>query len=279
MNGGITTLDLRAIEEVLDMGDGYVLDFTNSTFAAFMGEHGVDIYSEQYSEDGGSKAKRLRCFLRKASRPQTGQVLSALLAHARAARDLSAVPEAILRQYREIVGRLGGQIEQPAVQVSSEAELLAKVFRPEQLRQLPFIAPDLAELLVGRMEQAQRCIEVDAHLSAVILCGSVLEGLCLGEGSHRPAAVNRAFASTFGRTAPQFHEWKLREWIDVLESTGDFSPNISKFGHALRDFRNYVHPHQQLASQFVPDAHTARISFHVVAAAIDSLATAQRVAP
>ena len=63
----------------------------------------------------------------------------------------------------------------------------------------------------------------------------------------------------------------------VLERLGDLSPNIAKFGHALRDFRNYVHPAEQLAHHFSPDQHTARIGFQVVVAAADDLVRAEKV--
>ena len=46
----------------------------------------------------------------------------------------------------------------------------------------------------------------------------------------------------------------------MLGHVGALSPNVEKYGHALRDFRNYVHP----AHNFVANEHTARISFHVV---------------
>jgi hypothetical protein len=124
------------------------------------------------------------------------------------------------------------------------------------------------------MLEAHACIEAKAYLAAVILSGSVLEGLCLGCGSRTPERVNRAYTSHYGRDAPQFHDWKLREWIEVLGKLGDLSPNIEKFGHALRDFRNYVHPAEQLVHRFSPDQHTARIGFQVVVAAIEDLARA-----
>lgn len=131
--------------------------------------------------------------------------------------------------------------------------------------------PELASLLGHRMEEAQACIASKALLAAVILCGSVLEGICLGVGTRSPERVNRAYAAKFNRPPPKFYDWKLREWIDVLASLGDLSPNIEKFGHALRDFRNYVHPAEQLAQKFSPDQHTARIAFQVVVAAIEDL--------
>ncbi|MGI8424103.1 MAG: hypothetical protein ACR2NO_08355 [Chloroflexota bacterium] len=69
----------------------------------------------------------------------------------------------------------------------------------------------------------------------------------------------------------------LRVIERVLEMGGDLSPNIEKFGHALRDFRNYVHPAEQLAHHFSPDQHTARIAFQVVVASADDLERAGTV--
>jgi hypothetical protein len=162
----------------------------------------------------------------------------------------------------------------PTVDGSSEAEFLKRAFRPDLFAKLP-VEPVMSSALVDRMNEARRCIESSAFLASVILCGSVLEGMCLGFGSRHPERVNRAFAQQYNRTPRQFHEWKLREWIDVLGRLGDLSPNIEKFGHSLRDFRNYVHPAEQLAHRFTPDQHTARIGFQVVVAAAEDLVRAE----
>jgi hypothetical protein len=90
----------------------------------------------------------------------------------------------------------------------------------------------------------------------------------------RLLSLRYGFAAQYNKAPPQFHEWKLREWIDVLARIGDLSPNVEKFGHALRDFRNYVHPAEQLAHRFSPDHHTARIGFQVVVAAAEDLVRA-----
>ena len=44
--------------------------------------------------------------------------------------------------------------------------------------------------------------------------------------------------------------------------------DVKKFSHALRDFRNYIHPYQQMSIGFQPDEHTARICFQVLKAAL-----------
>lgn len=267
----VKLVELRIIDDVLEMGGGYVLDFSNHTFAEFMKDLGVEIDSPKYVGEGGSKAKRLRSFLKLEPPPVTGRVLAALLEYRNTLGEFEDVSDERMDQYREIASRLGGEIpgEAEQLRVTDEQAVFSHEFCPATLRGLVFLDAPLAEELCSRMEQASRCIDVECYLAAVILCGSVLEGLCLGAGSHNPKRTNSAFQQKFSKPAPQFHEWTLFQWIQVFEHLRDLSPNIGKFGHALREFRNYVHPRQQLVSGFVPDKHTARISFHVVAAAVD----------
>ena len=51
---------MRLIDDLFGMGSGYVLDFSDKTFAAFFREEiSVNIDEQRYSADGTSKAKRL----------------------------------------------------------------------------------------------------------------------------------------------------------------------------------------------------------------------------
>ena len=60
----IKTLDMRLLDEVFEMKDGYVLNFNDRTFAEFFGgELSVDIEDRKYYANGSSKAKRLRTHL------------------------------------------------------------------------------------------------------------------------------------------------------------------------------------------------------------------------
>jgi len=51
------------------------------------------------------------------------------------------------------------------------------------------------------------------------------------------------------------------------------TPKRPKFAHAIREFRNYIHPQQQVKESFRPRRVTAQIARHVLRAAIDDLAT------
>lgn len=65
-----------AIEKVLRMSGGYVLELSNSTFAdLFYNSIGVEIYSEQYNLNGDSKAKRFRSFLKVAKHVDIAKIL------------------------------------------------------------------------------------------------------------------------------------------------------------------------------------------------------------
>jgi len=74
----ISAKDMRSVEDVFRMGSGYVLEFTNRTFAEFFADLGVDI-DQEFPE--GSKANRLRAFLRSSDPPRVALVLEALLEH------------------------------------------------------------------------------------------------------------------------------------------------------------------------------------------------------
>lgn len=99
----LSTADLRIVEQVLDMGGGYVLDFSNRTFSEFFADLDVEIESE---ESGLSKAKRLRTFFRSASTAECARVLHALLEYR--GEQEGDDQRASIDKYRAIVSRLEG---------------------------------------------------------------------------------------------------------------------------------------------------------------------------
>jgi hypothetical protein len=274
MTHGPTLIELRSIETALEMSGGYVLDFTDRSFSDFFSEYGVIINDSRYAAEGASKAKRLRFFLKVTPAPLSGRVLAGLLEH-RLVMKSDGLSQTDITAYCQTVKRLGGippvaAQHKAAAPIETEADLLRRVFDEALFKNLPLDGA-MIPVLLERMHEATRCIEVKAYLASVIICGSVLEGMCLGFGTNNVERVNRAYGAHYKKGAPKLQDWKLREWIDVLGKLGDLSPNIEKFGQALRDFRNYVHPAEQLANRFTPDHHTARIGFQVVVAAAEDL--------
>ena len=129
------------------------------------------------------------------------------------------------------------------------------------------LKPELVESLENRWEEAQRCDKAGAHLAAIIMMGSILEGLLLGVFEQHPKTVNK------GRRGPhkKFSDWKLAEMIDVAHRVGWFNLHVQSFSHALRDFRNLIHPSHQVQRGTYPDADTCSVSWGVVQAVVNAL--------
>jgi hypothetical protein len=78
----ISPSDMKVVERVLTMSEGYVLDFSNRTFDEFIGhELGLDATAPRFSVNGGSKANRLRTILHSLPASQQAKLLRAFLKH------------------------------------------------------------------------------------------------------------------------------------------------------------------------------------------------------
>lgn len=77
----LDNISKRQLEKYLKMGGGYVLNFTNRTFADFFDGYGIDIDSEKYFYGSGSKANKLRGFWAVSDEVLVGKVLHGLIEH------------------------------------------------------------------------------------------------------------------------------------------------------------------------------------------------------
>ena len=264
-------LERDCFEELFGMGGGYVMDFTNRTFSEFFRESArIDIYADKYACNGDSKAKRLRAFIELEGDALTGKTLSDLLEYWRYKTPQSSAREAsLLQQANQSVERLLGKPTQPK---DSGREFLKKDFGPLSLQSIPSAGP-LVTILEARLAEAIRCMNADSPLAVIFHCGGILEGLLLGIASENPQQFNQAPNSPKDKSGnvKQFHEWTLAQFIDVACELDYLRLDVKKFSHTLRDFRNYIHPYEQLSARFNPDKHTAEICLQVLKAAIASL--------
>lgn len=110
----IKGLDLKLVGDLF--GTGYVMDFTNRTYADFFRDDvGIDIYDDAYLvEDGNSKGKRLRTFLQRGQKAAIVKALHGLwqwrvLYRATSfPNEADSVPQARER-LSELIVRLGGR--------------------------------------------------------------------------------------------------------------------------------------------------------------------------
>lgn len=154
---------------------------------------------------------------------------------------------------------------------SVEDDFLKKEFDELGLDTLNLDA-SLTETLTLRISEIKKCLSLEAPLSVIFLCGSTLEGLLTGLANKNISLYNMAISAPKkdGRVKSH-HEWTLSNLIDVSCEVGYIKEDIKKFSHSLRDFRNYIHPNEQVRNRFNPDHHTATISWQVLKVAIHQI--------
>lgn len=121
---------MRFLDQVLQMGSGYCLNFSDRTFAHFFAEAvNIDIDAPEYRVEGDSKGRRMRYFLRSQPDYTVARLLNALWDY-RVDLVLSGYhaedPQGVEARYSSIVQRLsltGGMATDAIDQFSPDATL------------------------------------------------------------------------------------------------------------------------------------------------------------
>lgn len=133
--------------------------------------------------------------------------------------------------------------------------------------------PGLKAILDARWSEAQQCMHAGLYLSAVVLMGSILEALLLAKASTNLQASCSARAAPKDRAGHQIaiQDWTLSQLIDVAVEVGWLRYDRGRFGHALRESRNVVHPWVQVKSSVSFDEGTCRTCWSVLEASVADL--------
>lgn len=257
------------LEKLFDR-EGYVLNFSDQTYAEFFREHGINIDLPKYhAVNGSSKMKRLRAFWEIEPDAVVGKVLVALIKYAAI---VNPITDADAMRANEITARLLGKSVAKETPTTSPDDFLKEEFTNLNLARLS-IDGQLMEVIEQRIQEIQKSLKAKTPLATIFLCGSTLEGLLLDSATKNAQKFNSSKSSPKDKDSKvrQLHEWSLESLINVAHEAGLLSLDVKKFSHALKDFRNYIHPRQQAAQGFKPDEHTARISWQVLQAAIADL--------
>jgi hypothetical protein len=123
--------------------------------------------------------------------------------------------------------------------------------------------PQFAKVLQGRLDEARTCTDNGCHVAAIIMLGSLLEGVLLD-----------ALHTRMGATAAPPQQRTLHELINLARQHHLIGVDVQKFCHTLRDYRNLVHPHKQVRMGEPPDRDTVDMCWPVVHATLNDLAAA-----
>ncbi len=128
----LSLVEKRKIERFLGMETGYVLNFSNRSFAEFIRDStGRDIYDSRYDYGSGSKANRMRAFWQNEDNTVVGKLIKDML-------DYSEDTGAQAETCRQIVARLlhGCPITQPSSPYRDGAQSDQGQLRSQALRDL-----------------------------------------------------------------------------------------------------------------------------------------------
>jgi hypothetical protein len=156
---------------------------------------------------------------------------------------------------------------------ANEQEFLKKKFDDHLVVADLHLDPSITPYLQDRIDEVQACPKDEVALGTIFLLGSTLEGLLLAVAlldQPKFMKANAAPKDKLGNVL-KIYDWKLVSLIDVAHEVGILDVDVKKFSHALRDFRNYIHPYEQMSQAFRPTDNTVVICWHVFKAAFEQL--------
>ncbi|MFB8004783.1 hypothetical protein [Nocardia sp. NPDC056000] len=147
------------------------------------------------------------------------------------------------------------------IERSGETSRLASKAPAELTANISDIVTDtvFAGQLRGRLDEAYICWQSGAPTAAIILLGSVLEGVLYD------VAVNRHT----GDRQPTDH---LQRLIEMARDEQWIGRDVAEYADVLRTHRNLVHPKKQWKELYRPEDDIVRIAWNVVVAALNDLA-------
>ncbi|MBK8464973.1 MAG: hypothetical protein IPL32_04010 [Chloracidobacterium sp.] len=271
-------LETTLLETLLEMNGGHVLNFSHESFRQFIRDSiQLDIQNSKIDFVNLSKARSLRKLWIHVPDRWVGKliedIIEALMDKYSGITRSEPADEELVTRSLQIAYRLQGKEISASEATSQVDDFMNHEFDEIDIGTLSHDG-DLTAILKSRIQEVKKCLHAEASLSVIFMCGSILEGLLLSLAQAKPKEFNLAKASpkelSSGKAKP-FGEWSLLNFIDVAHELGILGLDVKKHSHSLRDFRNYIHPFQQMTSGFCPDLHTARICWQVLKAALHDI--------
>jgi hypothetical protein len=129
-------------------------------------------------------------------------------------------------------------------------------------REFLFIGdPSLRKVVERDYDELQRAYVTKCYKSTIILSGGCIEAILLDLLIKNQTA---ALASPKAPRNPNLTKWDLSDLIKVAVDLKLVGQGIDKLSHSVREYRNLVHPGNELRNKLVFDAEEARIAIEVL---------------
>jgi hypothetical protein len=151
-----------------------------------------------------------------------------------------------------------------------EADFMAADFGSADINTLDMDS-SIKIVIQSRLDDAEKCLKIGVAMPVVFACGSAVEGMLFAYAN--PSLYNQAISApkdSNDKVQP-LSKWTLGSLIDVAKEVGDISESAKTFAHPLKNFRNYIHPREQVKTGFNPDIETAKVCYQVTKLIISNL--------
>ena len=182
---------------------------------------------------------------------------------------------AILEDYeRKIKNALGLEVQEVVCQdVKQEVISLEKNY-DDMISKLNLFNEKMLVVIKERIAEIAKAVANSMPLAAMFLIGSTLEGVLSAVAQKYPREFNSAVAAPKkeGKVLP-LSSWVLGSLIDVACEVKVLRKDVRGYSVQLRDFRNYIHPNEQVKQNFSPTMNTVKISISVLSAVLNEIST------
>jgi len=129
------------------------------------------------------------------------------------------------------------------------------------------------KILTNRWLEFVVCFNGNASLCAIVSLGSILEAilLCIMKQFMQEVNTAKNAPKTKDGKVKFFRDWSFNQMIEVGHELNWLNYDVKSFSHALRDYRNLIHPEKQFELEEFPDIDTVHICLNVFYAAINDL--------
>lgn len=117
--------------------------------------------------------------------------------------------------------------------------------------------------------EAQEVHKAKAYKATAVLCGGIIEGLLLS--ALQPRKDEALAYRTKLKEKDELEKWRLESLVVVAEAMGLVKSATAHLGHAIREYRNLIHPGRHIREGTAVDRQQADIAINVVKLLSDEL--------
>lgn len=131
-----------------------------------------------------------------------------------------------------------------------------------ETRDFSFVGDKQLRRVIERdYSEIQRAYIAKCWKSVIILCGGAIETILADILLQNPS---QAVAASKAPNRPDITRWDLADLINVAVELKLVSPGIEKLSHSVREYRNLVHPGNEIRNNLAFGMEEARIALEVL---------------